>query len=650
MACRSPKGVESAHISVHRCVDGTTPRGPPRPARRPRSPAGGLSFTGPSLPTGGDLTLLVCSACHAPLPEGSSHCPRCGPGSLALLGAEGVPGAPAGGPDPGAARLARALGSHYQVMRLIGRGGFAEVYEVTDADLQRRLAVKVLRADLPWGPATLARFKQEARAIARLNHPNTVPIHFVGEGEGLVYYAMPYLEGRTLADVLRTDGPLPPARALAIAEPILEALQHAHEHGLVHRDVKPDNILLEAGTGRPLLVDFGIVKYLDGPAHLTDSGYIVGTPLYMSPEQALGSKVDARTDVYGIGAVLFQLLTGAPPFEGNDSQEIVGRHLQEPVPVATLSRDGIPSWLSQVVVRCMAKHPDDRYPTARALLDALREGRAGRAEPAAPGAPPVTPRPAAPRATALEDAPTLRLPVLRGRARVVRWVAAAGLGGGLAAAVFALVSRSATELVVRNQLTEAVALTLEDTALRVPPGDSVRVPVARGQPLEAHWAMVQPTSPQGRPLGGPVEGTILVDRPRGEIRRVITAGELGEGWLAPVVTNRAGRPLAAVVVAAGDTVDCRCVLQPGETLHLGYYPAAGATAVLLSDSAGWTVRLGALEATRDSVSGTVLLSVDSTELRPPGRRPRSPPRRASAPPVAPTLHLVTPVSRPRKHS
>ncbi|MEZ0335759.1 MAG: serine/threonine-protein kinase [Gemmatimonadales bacterium] len=566
------------------------------------------------------MTLYVCSSCLAPLPEGTSNCPRCGPGSLAILASELPPAGPNVLQEAGAARLARALGDHYRVMRLVGRGGFAEVFEVTDLDLQRRLAVKVLRADLPWGPGTLSRFKQESRAIARLSHPNTVPIHFVGEGEGLVYYAMPYLEGRTLSELLRVEGRFSVGRALAVIEPILDALQHAHDHGLVHRDVKPENILIEAGTGRPLLVDFGIVKWLDGPAHITDSGFVVGTPLYMSPEQALGSRVDARTDLYGLGAVLFQLLTGAPPFEGNDSQEIVGRHLREPVPVATLSRDGIPPWLSRIVVRCMAKNPDDRYPTARALKDALRAGRMATGS----GEEVQTPHDAA-AVTFDEESPTMALPTARPRRQRVLWlvaglVVAGALIGTVAAA---LAARPEPTLVVENRLAESIALTLEDSGYTISSGDSVRVALARGKPVEANWAVVQPSSLEGRLLGQPVQGSIVVDRARGEIREVVDAETGGDVWFVPVMVNRSGRPLAVSVLSRRDSIACNCPVAPGDSVRLGYYPLQPSSVVRVDDESGMTARFDSLDERRNPVTGSVVLRVDSSSLARPAEARRA---------------------------
>ncbi len=589
----------------------------------------GLSFSGPAGEcSGGALTVLVCSSCHALLREGSSHCPRCGPGSLALFGVELSSLDPRPTDSAALERLGRALGRQYRVVRLIGRGGFAEVYEVVDSDLQRRLAVKVLRSDLPWTAATIARFKQEARAIARLNHPNTVPIHFVGENEGLVYYAMPYLEGRTVADLLKSEGPLTTDRALRIVEPVLEALQHAHDHGLVHRDVKPDNILIESGTGRPLLVDFGIVKYLDGPAHLTDAGYIVGTPLYMSPEQALGSQsVDARSDLYGIGAVLFQLLTGAPPFEGTDSQEIVGRHISEPVPSGNLSRDGIPPWISGIVLRCMAKHPDDRFPTARAVLEAIRAARAG-AHSAA-----VDPVTLLPRA---DETPTEAMPAAR-RPAELGWlvgIAAAALAG-IVVAVSAPGRQSEAEtpagyaaddqraaagpaLVVENRLTEPIALTVEDTELMIASGDSARLPLPVHEALEAHWAMVQPSTGD-RVLGRAVEGAFVAERVDGELRRVVDAETGGESRIAPTVVNRAGRPLRIAVMAEDDSLDCDCRISDGDSLRLGYYRYTDNTAVRVTDPAGWSARFTDFAAGRDSASGAVVLRVERADLRPPPR-------------------------------
>ena len=519
------------------------------------------------------------------------------------------------------------------MVRLIGRGGFAEVFEVVDTDLQRRLAVKVLRSDLPWSVGTITRFKQESRAIARLNHPNTVPIHFVGEGEGLVYYAMPYLEGRTVAEVLRAEGPLSADYALRIVEPILDALQHAHDHGLVHRDVKPDNILLESATGRPLLVDFGIVKYLDGPAHLTESGFIVGTPLYMSPEQALGSQsVDARSDVYGMGAVLFQLLTGAPPFEGTDSQEIVGRHIREPVSSASLSRDNVPPWISAIVLRCMAKHPDDRYPTARAVLEAIRAGRAGAA---------ADPVGLLPRA---DESPTETMPVAKGRPAPRPWMAGAaaaalvgavlvfsgsrdedgpGGDGSAGLATHAIVETAAAspavpgaQLVVENRLAEPIALSVDDTSLTILPGDQGRLRLPNQGRLEASWAMVQPIEGD-RMLGERVEGAIVAEQVEGEIRRVIDAESDGQVRFAPMVVNQAGRPLRVAVVGPTDSVDCDCRVATGDSLRLGYYRYTDGTGLRVTDSRGWSVRLTDLDDRRDPVSGAVVVRVSHADLRPP---------------------------------
>ncbi len=606
------------------------------------------------------MTLLVCSNCQSTLPEDSPRCPKCGPQSLTFIISEDpLTGARSGGVDV-PRRLVRALGAQYEVVGLLGSGGFAEVYEVRDTELQRRLAVKVLRPDVAWTAGMLARFKQEARAIARLSHPHTVPIHFVGEGEGLVFYVMPFVEGTSLSRLLRAEGPLPAERAVALALPILDALEHAHRHGLVHRDIKPDNIMIEAGSGRPMIVDFGIAKSLDGAASHTQDGFVVGTPLYMSPEQALGHRnVDARTDIYAMGAMLYQMLTGAPPFDGASSQEIVSKHLTEPVPSIADAR--IPPALTAVVLRAMAKQPAERYPSAAAMLEALRPMQPGggnvsgaiavlaAAAAATPHPGPVTPVTPSPilldaatlTPTVSSDATTAKLasdeitpaPAAPARPRSRhgrRWLAIAGAAAALAAAAFgfAWALRPQASLVVTNGLVEPVRLAIGRQVYRIGPGDSLHVSLGSPDSLHAEWMLVRPRSADGTELGALFGGAIDAAAPRGELRRSIEPWANDQTYFAPLVRNGSSS-LVRLVIEGQGVPPCDCAIAPGDSDgHLGYYPLAADASVRVTDDSGLSAVFDDVGTRLAAGSGVVPLDVSAASFTVADRRA---PVRATAP-------------------
>ncbi len=512
-------------------------------------------------------------------------------------------------------RLKTALGPQFEVVRLFGRGGFAEVYEVRDTELERRLAVKVLRADMAWTPGMLARFKQEARAVAQLTHPNTVPIHFVGEGEGLVFYVMPFIEGATLADVLRAQGPLDAERAISVALPVLEALDHAHRMGIVHRDIKPDNILIEASSGRPLLVDFGISKRVNEDGTMPDAhdGMVVGTPLYMSPEQALGHKdVDGRTDIYAMGALLFQMITGVPPFDGTSSQEIVAKHLTEPVRIPPAIAARIPASLIEVIERAMAKQPAERFQTAGSMLEPLRQGARRNRSAALVDGTRVSSRINRDDPTLQMDAADAHLPVGRRRRRQATLL----LGVGTLMAAFgtgaALIGRPAPSLVVENALDNAVSVSINGgTAATVAPGDSLRLPIARGTALAAEWQVLRPRSASGRELGDAPRGTFADADPQHDVRRRLDLAAIGGGYVIASVANETGDSLAVTLRdSAGARIPCDCVVPPrADAAPLGYLSTGRVRAVTLTDGSGRTVTFDSLPGRAEARTRAVVLRV-----------------------------------------
>ena len=270
-------------------------------------------------------------------------------------------------------RVVAAVGDRYLVEIELGRGAASVVYRATDAALKRRVALKVLPPERAADEGTRERFRREAEIAARLSHPSIVPIHAVDERDGLAYVVMAFIDGESLEERLAREPRPPLAEVRRILGDMADALAYAHARGIVHRDVTPANIMLEAETGRPLLTDFGIARAAAEHPRLTAVGIAIGTPAYMAPEQALGDKeVDGRADIYALGVIGWRMVAGVAPFESPTTLGMLMKQVAEPVPSLAARRPDVPFDLAAVIERAMAKSPDDRWDDAGALRDALR--------------------------------------------------------------------------------------------------------------------------------------------------------------------------------------------------------------------------------------------------------------------------------------
>lgn len=316
---------------------------------------------------------MNCHRCATPLPDNSRFCLSCG----ADVSGEGYERTLALDVDPELlAKLQSELGGEYNIERELGRGGMAIVFLGHDAHLGRKVAIKLLPPELTFGSSGLVeRFKREARTAATLDHPGIIPIYRVSSGGKLFWYVMKYLEGEGLDDILEREGQLAVDRTVDIVTQLADALGYAHRRHVVHRDIKPGNVMVDP-EGRVTLTDFGIAKALDASA-LTGSGSMIGTPYYMSPEQCSGKKVSPASDQYSLAVMTYQMLGGHVPFTGDSVVDIIRKHVGDPVPPLGVLRPNLPAQVASVVERALAKNAEQRFETvadfARAL-DAAAQG------------------------------------------------------------------------------------------------------------------------------------------------------------------------------------------------------------------------------------------------------------------------------------
>jgi len=367
---------------------------------------------------------VTCPRCGADgIPDGAPGCPKCGQ----TLGDEQARTNNAAVqdaiPEELEEALRRELSKEYQITDLLGRGGMSLVYLAQEVDLNRQVAIKVLPLQFLQGPASAERFEREAKIAASLDHPHIVPIFRVGATSTFLWYTMKRIRGRSFEQVIMERGALPVPEVLGVVEQVGSALQYAHRHGVVHRDVKPANVMIE-DSGWALVCDFGVARAF-GSVSLTQTGASLGTPRYMSPEQFEGQPVDGRCDQYSLAILVWEALTGAVPFTGDSLGELIRKHLLEPPPRLIDVKPEIPASVSAAVHRAMSKKPAERFPDVAAFIAAL----GGQAVPRIP-ANFTGPTPAKARPRILWDtpeAPTVPIPSLRRRRGLIAGSVALGL-------------------------------------------------------------------------------------------------------------------------------------------------------------------------------------------------------------------------------
>ena len=292
---------------------------------------------------------VKCTRCDVPIPD--------------------IAGAPTEAPDEEISALRRVTGSRYRIIRRLASGGMAHVYLGQHDLLERPAVIKVLHTHLARDPEMRERFRREAESACQLLHPHICTILDYGDVDGSVYIVMPFLSGGSLADRMVRDRVVPPTDSAAISAQVASALDYAHRQGVIHRDIKPDNILFDA-DGHALITDFGIAT-ARFHGRLTGTGRAMGTPHYMSPEQAMGKMVDGRSDIYALGVMIYEMLLGIPPFDGADSYSIGYKHVHEQPVAPEIVDSRTPPALSAIIMKCLSKAPADRFQRGNDVADAL---------------------------------------------------------------------------------------------------------------------------------------------------------------------------------------------------------------------------------------------------------------------------------------